>query len=99
MEQWLNNVLKKLHIEDVPKVRKVIVGVVGWFVIAVGVVLIFIPGPAIVVIPAGFAILAMEYDWAKKWVHKACVLLKEWKAKVKNFFTRHRHSEEHSGSR
>lgn len=35
-------------------------------VIFVGVLLIFLPGPAFIIIPLGFAILALEYDWAKK---------------------------------
>jgi uncharacterized protein (TIGR02611 family) len=46
------------------KVRKVLIGVTGGVVLLVGVVMILLPGPAILVIPAGLAILATEFQWA-----------------------------------
>ena len=51
--------------------RRVVVFVVGMTVLLVGVVLIFTPGPAFVVIPAGLGILAIEFAWAKRWLHRA----------------------------
>ncbi|MCF8721814.1 TerC/Alx family metal homeostasis membrane protein [Nitrospina gracilis] len=45
--------------------RRIVTLVVGTTVLMVGVVLIFTPGPALVVIPAGLAILAMEFAWAR----------------------------------
>ena len=35
-----------------------------------GITLIFLPGPAIIVIPIGLAILATELVWAKHLLHK-----------------------------
>ncbi|MGP0566056.1 MULTISPECIES: TerC/Alx family metal homeostasis membrane protein [unclassified Nitrospina] len=49
--------------------RRLVVFVVGMTVLFVGVILIFTPGPALVVIPAGLAILAMEFAWAR-WLLK-----------------------------
>ena len=46
--------------------RKVVVAVVGSTVLAVGIALIVLPGPAIVVIPLGLAILATEFVWARR---------------------------------
>lgn len=46
--------------------RKVAVLVIGASVLAFGVALIVLPGPAVVVIPAGLAILATEYLWARR---------------------------------
>jgi len=46
--------------------RKLIVLVVGCTVVLLGVVLIFTPGPAMLVIPAGLAILATEFVWARR---------------------------------
>jgi len=43
-----------------------IVLVVGVTVVAVGVAMIVLPGPAVVVIPAGLAILASEFVWARR---------------------------------
>lgn len=50
--------------------RKVTVSVVGGSVVLVGVVMFVTPGPALVVIPAGLAILATEYVWAQRWLER-----------------------------
>jgi tellurite resistance protein TerC len=44
--------------------RKVAVAVIGSTVLAIGIALIVLPGPAFVVIPFGLAILATEFLWA-----------------------------------
>lgn len=46
--------------------RKIVVAVIGGTVLAVGVALIVLPGPAVVVIPVGLAILATEFLWARR---------------------------------
>ena len=45
-------------------IRRLVIGLVGMVVLATGLVLIFVPGPAIVVIPLGLAILSLEFAWA-----------------------------------
>jgi tellurite resistance protein TerC len=44
---------------------RVLVTVVGFTLIAVGLVLLVLPGPGILVIIAGFAVLATQYAWAR----------------------------------
>jgi len=51
-------------------IRKIVVLIVGSIVILVGVILLFTPGPAFVVIPAGVAILSLEFKWAKRLFRK-----------------------------
>ena len=51
--------------------RRIVIGAVGSTVLLVGIVLLFTPGPAFVVIPAGLGILALEFAWAKRWLHEA----------------------------
>lgn len=46
--------------------RKVMIAVLSMTVLALGVALIVLPGPAIVVIPLGLAILATEFLWARR---------------------------------
>lgn len=58
--------LRRWTIRTLKAARRVIVAVVGLTVVAVGVVLIFTPGPAFVVIPVGLAILATEFVWARR---------------------------------
>lgn len=40
--------------------------VIGFTVLVIGMAMIFLPGPAIVVIPIALAILATEFVWAEK---------------------------------
>ena len=54
-----------------PAVRKVLVGIVGGLVLLAGIAMIFLPGPAFVVVPLGFAILATEFAWARHYLQKA----------------------------
>lgn len=55
--------------------KRIIVAVVGGTVLTVGFALVVLPGPAFLVIPAGLAILAMEFAWARRWLRKARGLL------------------------
>ena len=50
--------------------RKVAVAVIGSTVLAIGIALIVLPGPAFVVIPLGLAILATEFLWARRLLHR-----------------------------
>jgi uncharacterized protein (TIGR02611 family) len=44
---------------------RVLVTVVGFTLIALGLVLLVLPGPGILVVIAGFAVLATQYAWAR----------------------------------
>ncbi|HSA12140.1 MAG TPA: PGPGW domain-containing protein [Candidatus Paceibacterota bacterium] len=57
------------------QIKRIVVAVVGGTVLAVGVVLIVLPGPAFLVIPVGLAILAVEFAWARRWLRSARALL------------------------
>ncbi len=59
--------------------RKIVIFVIGSTVVLIGIVMIVAPGPAVIVIPAGLAILGTEFVWAK-------LLLKKMKAKAKGVF-------------
>ena len=52
------------------KMKRLIVAVVGVTVLAMGIAMIVLPGPALVVIPLGLAILATEFAWARRMLHK-----------------------------
>ena len=53
--------------------------VVGTVVLLMGLIMIFTPGPAIVFVPAGLAILATEFAWAKGLADKAKARLARWR--------------------
>lgn len=46
--------------------RRLVVAVIGGTVLAIGLAMVVLPGPAIIVIPAGLAILATEFLWARR---------------------------------
>lgn len=50
--------------------RRIVVGVVGATVVLIGVVMLVTPGPALVVIPVGLAILSIEFTWARAWLRR-----------------------------
>jgi uncharacterized protein (TIGR02611 family) len=47
--------------------------VAGLAVLAVGIAMLALPGPAFVVIPIGLAILSLEFEWAEKLLERALV--------------------------
>jgi tellurite resistance protein TerC len=48
--------------------RRIAVVVLGSTVLAIGIVMIIAPGPALIVIPIGLAILGIEFAWARLWL-------------------------------
>jgi hypothetical protein len=42
--------------------------ILGALCLLIGTVFILLPGPAVIFIPLGLALLSMEYDWAKRWL-------------------------------
>ena len=57
--------------------KRLIVAVIGIAVIAIGIAMIVLPGPAILVIPLGLSVLATEFVWAKKFLEKVKGRLKK----------------------
>ncbi len=68
--------------------RRVVIAIIGGSVVVVGILMIVLPGPAIVVIPAGLAILGIEFAWARHWLRK----LKAKTQDTMNYFNRNRDS-------
>jgi tellurite resistance protein TerC len=48
--------------------RRIAIAVVGSTVLAVGVIMLVLPGPALIVIPIGLGILGLEFAWARHWL-------------------------------
>ncbi len=46
--------------------RQLVILVIGVTILMVGVALLVLPGPAMVVIPLGLAVLGTEFVWAKR---------------------------------
>ena len=50
--------------------RRIVIAVVGSTVLLLGVFMLVTPGPGLVVIPLGLAILSIEFAWARYWLRK-----------------------------
>jgi uncharacterized protein (TIGR02611 family) len=56
--------------------------VLGVAILAVGVAMLALPGPAFVVIPIGLAILSLEFEWAERLLEKALIKGEEARRKA-----------------
>ena len=63
------------------RVKKLVIAIVGTVVLLAGIALIVLPGPAFLVIPAGLAILATEFEWAERWKQRVLHWFKDARAK------------------
>lgn len=64
--------LRRLFEESVPYrlARRIVIALIGGTVLLIGIAMTVLPGPAVVVIPAGLAILGIEFAWARRWLAK-----------------------------
>ena len=61
--------------------KRFLVAVLGTSVLLIGIAMIVLPGPAVLVIPAGLAILATEYLWARRalrWTRRRFARMRRW---------------------
>jgi len=76
--------MKILQDKSLKTIKRIIITIIGFTVLIIGMAMIVLPGPAIIVIPLGLAILASEFLWARR-------LLK----KIKNTMRRQKEEDNH----
>lgn len=47
-------------------IKKVAVQIAGWLLVLVGIAALFLPGPGLLALFAGMALLATQYEWAER---------------------------------
>ena len=65
MSTWID-----LAVLGYRQARRLVVFVIGVTVVLIGVVMLVAPGPGMLVIPIGLAILAVEFAWARRWLKR-----------------------------
>jgi uncharacterized protein (TIGR02611 family) len=75
MAKWVQKLVRGAGLDGSPRLKKIIVGVIGTTVLLMGFVLIVLPGPAVLVIPLGLAILASEFAWARRVIRRGKVFV------------------------
>ena len=48
--------------------RRIAISILGFTVLAIGIAMMVLPGPAFIVIPIGLGILGLEFAWARRWL-------------------------------
>jgi len=51
--------------------RRAGIALIGSTVVLAGLAMLVLPGPGLIVIPAGLAILGLEFAWARHWMKRA----------------------------
>ena len=69
---------RTLHQRTHPQVRRVVVAVVGFLLLSVGAALLVLPGPGLLVIAAGIAVLALEFPWAERLAKRIQLAVETW---------------------
>lgn len=83
MKFSLSKFLEKSGLSNLPRVRKAVVAIIGGAVLVIGIIMIFLPGPSFLVIPAGLAILATEFIWAQRWLQRVKNLIDRTRSRFK----------------
>lgn len=76
-EPWLFSRLVRLGLRQV---WRLIILIVGGTVVLLGLVMVVTPGPALVVVPIGLGILAVEFAWARRLLRR----VRERAARMRN---------------
>jgi uncharacterized protein (TIGR02611 family) len=64
-------ILRRTGLDQVsPVIGKTVVGVIGITVVLLGLLLIFLPGPGLLIILIGLGILATEFVWASQLISR-----------------------------
>ena len=58
--------------------KRVALEILGWLLLVVGLAALFLPGPGLLSMFAGLALLSQQYEWARRWVEP--VKLRAFKA-------------------
>ena len=81
MNRWLQKWVARFGLESRPRLRRFLIGAMGFSVILIGLVMIVLPGPAIIIVPLGFAILASEFAWARRVWRRGTILVSRMRGK------------------
>jgi len=82
LPDWLARFLSLRWLPNIRWLRRLIVAIIGFTVLLIGVAMIVLPGPAVVVIPLGLAILGTEFVWARRLLKKAKGYFEKSKEKI-----------------
>jgi tellurite resistance protein TerC len=81
VNRWRQKWVARFGVESRPRLRRFLIGTIGFSVVLIGLVMIVLPGPAIIIVPLGFAILASEFAWARRVWRRGTILVSRIRGK------------------
>jgi tellurite resistance protein TerC len=81
VNRWLQKWIARFGLESRPRLRRFLIGAIGFSVVLIGLVMIVLPGPAIIIIPLGLTILASEFAWARRVWRRGTILVSRVRGK------------------
>lgn len=73
--KWLREFSRRTGLDRNPRIRKFLVALIGGTILLIGFALVVLPGPAVVVIPIGLALLASEFAWARRIIRRGKIFV------------------------
>jgi tellurite resistance protein TerC len=80
----IRQMFARAGLDQLPMVRKIVIGVIGTTILLIGMALVVLPGPAFIVIPIGLGILASEFVWARRVIRRGRIFVKKIHRNVKS---------------
>jgi uncharacterized protein (TIGR02611 family) len=82
--------VKQIWSVTVHVVRRAAIAIVGTVVVLAGVAMLVLPGPGLLTIIGGLAILALEFPFARRWLERIKELIHKALEKAKSWWRRKR---------
>jgi len=83
LTEYLSNMLIKM--------KNTLLTLIGASLVALGLLFILLPGPAVIFLPLGLAILSLQYSWARVWLKRCQRMMRQsaeqldrWLLKIKH---------------
>ena len=73
--KWLREFSRRTGLDRNPRIRKFLVALIGGTILLIGFALVVLPGPAVLVIPIGLALLASEFAWARRIIRRGKIFV------------------------
>ena len=82
--KWLQEFSKRTGLDRNPRIRKFVIALIGGTILLIGLALLVLPGPAVLVIPVGLALLASEFAWARRIIRRGKIFVGRVRRTVKH---------------
>ena len=70
--------------KTIKNIKKILIGLLGATILAIGLVMVFTPVPGLLVMPIGLSVLATEFECMKRMENKLKLQMEKLKNKVIN---------------